>query len=257
MSTAASLNPRQAEILDHLARRGFASTTELAAAFDVSDMTIRRDTKDLARRGMVRVVRGGVSLPPGNHHSTDFSERGTEDSEAKQRVAAACQRLISPRETIIIDAGTTCFEVSRHLPSDFRGTIVTNSTPVIQEGFRLKSARTLCLGGELLPDSQAFTGDMTTAAVSRLRAQKAFIGTAGVHENGLYVDRDLELPTKRALIGAAEHVVVVATRNKMNHSALVHLSDFGAVDTLVTDAPPPPVISEALANANVAVIVAD
>lgn len=98
---------------------------------------------------------------------------------------------------------------------------------------------------------------MTTAAIKHLRAQKAFIGTAAVHKDGLYIDRDLELPTKRALIKAADHIVVVATSSKMNHSALVHLMEFDSVNTLVTDAPPPPEIARALTHAKVEVIVAD
>ncbi|WAH98243.1 hypothetical protein [Arthrobacter sp. MMS18-M83] len=82
-------------------------------------------------------------------------------------------------------------------------------------------------------------------------------GIEALHADGLYVDRDLELPVKRALIRAADHVVVVATSGKMNHLAIVHLMDFDAVDTLVTDSPLPPAIAKALARANVRVVTAD
>ncbi|MDQ0213481.1 DeoR/GlpR family DNA-binding transcription regulator [Arthrobacter bambusae] len=257
MSNTVGLSSRQTEIINRLGKHGFVSTAELAASLAVSDMTIRRDTRDLATRGIVKVVHGGVSLPHGALHTTDFAERASNESDGKERIAIACQALISPRETIIIDAGTTCFEVAHQLPNDFQGTIITNSAPVIQQGLQFKSARTICLGGELLQDSQAFAGDMTVAAVTRLRAQKTFLGVAALHADGLYVDRDLELPVKRALIRAADHVVVVATSGKMNHPAIVHLMDFDAVDTLVTEAPLPPAIAKALAGANVRVITAD
>ncbi|MGM9471343.1 DeoR/GlpR family DNA-binding transcription regulator [Pseudarthrobacter sp. YS3] len=256
MSNTVGLSSRQTEIINRLGRNGFVSTAELATSLAVSDMTIRRDTRDLAARGIVRVVHGGVSLLHGALHTTDFAERADHESLAKEVIATACQALISPRETIIIDAGTTAFEVARCLPNDFRGTIITNSAPVIQQGLRLRSARTICLGGELLQDSHAFAGEMTLAAVNHLRAQKAFMGVAALHADGLYVDRDLELPVKRALIQAADEVIVVATSGKMNHSAIVHLMDFNAVDVLVTDAPVPAAIAKALERASVRVIVA-
>lgn len=256
-STPVGLNTRQSEIIDRLSRHGFVSTTELAESLGVSDMTIRRDARALAERGIAKVVHGGISLPHGTAHTTDFAERAGEDADGKYRIASVCQTMISPRETIIIDAGTTSYEIAHQLPGNFRGTVITHSAPVIQHCLRLPSARTICLGGELLPDSQAFAGEMTVAAAKKLRAQIAFVGVAALHVDGLYVDRDLELGTKRALINAADRTVVVATASKMNHPAIVHLMDFEQVDTLVTDTQPPAPISRALAAANVQVIVAE
>ncbi|WP_422935159.1 DeoR/GlpR family DNA-binding transcription regulator [Sinomonas sp. P47F7] len=257
MSSAIGLNTRQGEIMNRLTRQGFVSISELALSFSVSDMTIRRDARELSRRGLARVVHGGISLPNGSAHTADFGERASRESEGKERIARTCLGMISQRETIIVDAGTTCFEIVRQLPPDFRGTIITHSAPVIQQGLRLESARTISLGGELLHDSQAFIGEMTVSALEKLRAQKVFVGAAAVRPNGLYVDRDLELSTKRALINSADQVVVVATVGKMNHSAVVHLMDFSLVDILVTDAPPPAAISAALADAGVTILVAN
>ena len=56
----APLTPRQRSILAELERRGFISTMDLAETFSVSDMTVRRDTRELSQRGLVRVVHGGV-----------------------------------------------------------------------------------------------------------------------------------------------------------------------------------------------------
>ncbi|WP_336856484.1 DeoR/GlpR family DNA-binding transcription regulator [Sinomonas albida] len=256
MNSPAGLNTRQAEILDLVSQHGFASVSELALTFGVSDMTIRRDARELARRGMARIVHGGISMANGTANTSDFGERASREAEGKEKIARACVSMISERETLIIDAGTTCYEIARGLPRDFQGTIITHSAPAIQQCLRLTSARTICLGGELLHDSQAFIGEMAVASISRLRAQKAFIGAAAVRPDGLYVDRDLELAAKRALIRAADQVIVVATAGKMGHSALVHLMDFSPVDILVTDAPPPPEITAALDESGVEVVIA-
>jgi DeoR/GlpR family transcriptional regulator of sugar metabolism len=251
------MTSRQVAIMDRLHKRGFVSTSELAESFSVSEMTVRRDTRQLAARGVLRVVHGGVSLVNTAGHNADFAARARIDAEAKHAVALACRNLVATRDAIIIDAGTTAFEIVNELPLSFEGTVITNSAPAIQRCLQMMQARTICLGGELLLDSQAFTGPMTRAAVEGLRAQTAFIGVSGVHENAFYIERDVERPTKLALMNAADRVVVVATHEKMNRSALVRLADFSSVDILVTDAPPPPDIRKALAAASVELIIAE
>lgn len=251
-----ALTARQRTILDELGRRGFISTTDLAEMFAVSDMTARRDTRVLSKLGLVRVVHGGVSATHGHGQNADFAARVREDAEAKLRVARACVSMIGERDAIILDAGTTTYQIAQELPSSFTGTIITHSAPAIQRCLQLTSARTIGLGGELLLDSQAFNGPMTVSAVSGLRARTAFIGVSGIHDEAFYIERDVERATKIALMNSAEQVVVVATHQKMLRYALARLEGFAAADILVTDAPPPPGIEAGLQAANVKVVVA-
>lgn len=255
-SEEAPLTPRQRTILDELERRGFISTADLAEAFSVSDMTVRRDTRQLSQRGLVRVVHGGVSAVNAGGQTAGFAARVREHAEAKQRVARACVSLISDRDAIILDAGTTTYQIAQELPASFAGTIITHSVPAIQRSLQLTSARTIGLGGELLLDSQAFNGDMTVTAVAGLRAKTAFIGVSGIHDEAFYIERDVERATKMALMNSAEQVVVVATQQKMLRYALARLAGFEAADILVTDAPPPREIEAALRAASVKLIVA-
>ena len=97
---------------------------------------------------------------------------------------------------------------------------------------------------------------MTVSAAAGLRAKTAFIGVSGLHDEAFYIERDVERATKIALMDAAEQVVVVATHQKMLRYALARLAAFDAVDVLVTDAPPPREIEDALGAANVRIVVA-
>ncbi|MET3206028.1 MULTISPECIES: DeoR/GlpR family DNA-binding transcription regulator [unclassified Arthrobacter] len=252
----APLTPRQRTILDQLEQRGFISTMDLAETFAVSDMTVRRDTRVLSQKGLARVVHGGVSAVNASGQNADFAARVRADADAKQRVARACVSMIGERDAIILDAGTTTYQIALELPPTFAGTIITHSAPAIQRCLQLSAARTICLGGELLLDSQAFNGPMTVSAAAGLRAKTAFIGVSGLHDEAFYIERDVERATKIALMDAAEQVVVVATHQKMLRYALARLAAFDAVDVLVTDAPPPREIEDALGAANVRIVVA-
>lgn len=252
----APLTPRQRTILDQLEQRGFISTMDLAETFAVSDMTVRRDTRVLSQKGLARVVHGGVSAVNAGGQNADFAARVREDADAKQRVARACVSMIGERDAIILDAGTTTYQIALELPPSFAGTLITHSAPAIQRCLQLTAARTICLGGELLLDSQAFNGPMTVSAAAGLRAKTAFIGVSGLHDEAFYIERDVERATKIALMDSAEQVVVVATHQKMLRYALARLAAFDAADVLVTDAPPPREIGDALRAANVKIVVA-
>ncbi|ALJ21980.1 DeoR/GlpR family DNA-binding transcription regulator [Microbacterium sp. No. 7] len=256
MTRDGGLSVRQRSILQDLKEHGFVSTTELAAKYDVSDMTIRRDARRLEQSDLARSVHGGLMLPHGTVHVAGFAGRALVDRDAKQRIAEACRDLLAPRERIFIDAGTTAHGIARVLPQDFAGTIITHSAPVIQTALHLTEATTIGLGGELLHDSQAFVGNIAISNLAGLRAETAFIGAAGVNERGFYIERNLELLTKRAIIAAADRVVLVATASKMGRSELVHLGDFHDIHVLVTDQQPPDPIAARLRAAAVDIVVA-
>ncbi|WP_221585519.1 DeoR/GlpR family DNA-binding transcription regulator [Microbacterium sp. G2-8] len=250
------LSSRQRAIVQDLKERGFVSTTELAATYEVSDMTIRRDARRLAQTGAARSVHGGLMLPHGTMHGVGFAARAGEDAEAKRRIAAACVTLISSSERVFVDAGTTAYAVASALPQSFSGTLITHSAPVMQAALHLPNARTIALGGELLHDSQAFVGDMAIANLEGLRAETAFIAVAGVDSRGLYIERNLELSTKLAIMAAADRVVLIASHGKMGRTDLVRLGDYRDIDMLVTDRRPPDAIAAALTAAGTELVLA-
>src|SRR5690606_30403892 len=250
-----ALTARQHAIAQDLKERGFVSTTALAEKYQVSDMTIRRDARRLEQQGIARSVHGGLMLPHGTVHGAGFAARANDDSEAKHGIAAACIELISDGERIFIDAGTTAYSVARALPSTFAGTLITHSAPVMQIALQLPSATTISLGGQLLHDSQAFVGHIAIANLQGLRAEAAFLGIAGIDEHGLYIERNLELTTKRAIMAASDRVVLVAAASKLGRSDLVRLGDFDDIDLLITDQRPPMEIGAALVDAGVELIV--
>lgn len=256
MSGEDALSSRQRAIVQDLKESGFVSTSDLAEKHGVSDMTIRRDARLLEGRGVARQVHGGLMLPHGTVHGAGFASRASLDSESKRSIAAACNDLISSSERVFIDAGTTAYSVARALPPTFAGTLITHSVPVMQIALQLPQATTIALGGQLLQDSQAFVGDMAIANLAGLRAETAFIGIAGVDEHGLYIERNLELSTKRAIMAASDRVVLVAASSKMGRSDLVRLGGHEDIDVLVTDQRPPAPIADALAAASVEVTLA-
>ncbi len=154
-------------------------------------------------------------------------------------------------DTIAIDAGTTAYAVGQALPNTYRGTTVTQSVPVMQMFLARGIGRLVGLGGELLPDSQAFVGPMAVEAARRLRVQTFFLGAAGADERGIYLSTDTERPTKLALMELADRVVLVVDAEKFSTPAPVLLTDWSGINAVVTDRPPPAPVARQLARLGV------
>ncbi len=250
-----SADEREGAIVAEVQRSGFASVGALSSALSVSDMTIRRDIRKLADQGDLRLVHGGVSLPPGALDTVAFSGRADEESDAKRLIAEVALRFVEPNATVAIDSGTTCFAVAAGLDRAFGGCVITHSVPVLQQMVSLPEATVIGLGGELLAESQALIGQATTAAAAALSVDILFLGANSVDARGVYLRGSRERPVKSALMASATRVVLLVDGTKLTHSAPVRLTELGALSALVTNGPVPAELQRACRSDGVELVV--
>jgi len=252
-----SAQERAETIVAELQRAGFASITVLSQTLGVSDMTIRRDVRRLADAGELRMVHGGVSLPHGLLRTATYAGRAEDESDSKRAIAEAAAALLGAGDSVVIDSGTTCFAVSAVLPRSFRGTVITHSVPVLQQMLMNTAATVLCLGGELLAESQVLIGPRTTAAAKEIASDVLLLGANSVDTGGVYLMGDREHLVKRAFIEGAKKVVLLVDHSKLTRSAPVRLAGLEEIDLLVTTGPVPQDLSLACAERGVEVIEAE
>ncbi len=243
-------------VFARIAEAGFISIADLARSIGVSPMTVRRDVARLVQEGQVVQMHGGVRIvepPPENA----FQQRRNTNWHAKDAIAYAAAALVDPHDSVAIDAGSTALHLLDRLPAGFVGSIVSHSVPVMAAAMEQERFRLVMLGGDLLRDSSALVGPLSVEAASRVRVRTFFLGAAAVDERGVYVRADIERPTKRALMAAADRVVLLADHTKFSSSAPVLLCGLDELNALVTDRPVPVNIAAALAAVGVALYVAE
>ena len=246
---------RRAVIMRHLQASGFAATGALARDMDVSEMTVRRDLLLLHGEGSVMLVHGGAALPMAARISS-FGSRQMVNAEAKRRIAVRALQWLQPADTVALDAGTTACALAEALPADFTGCVVTSSIPIVHSLMDRSLPRVITLGGEVDGISRACVGPMAVEAARQLRVRTFFLGAAALDRHGIYVEADLERPTKLALMAIADRVVLLADHSKFGRSALLLLCPLTALAGIVTDAPPSPALQGVLRRARVKVDVA-
>ncbi|HEX8626855.1 MAG TPA: DeoR/GlpR family DNA-binding transcription regulator, partial [Catenuloplanes sp.] len=208
---------RQAAILDRVRAAGGVRVSELATEYGVSDMTIRRDLEALADRGLLAKVHGGATtVVPGSAHEPGFAAKSIRQRAEKAAIAAHAATLVSPGDAIALSAGTTTAELAHRLVDVPRLTVVTNSIPVADVFYRGGRAdQTVVLTGGVRTPSDALVGPVAVAAVRALHLDLLFLGVHGMSERAGYTTPNLmEADTNRALVAAAERLVVLADHTK-------------------------------------------
>jgi DeoR family fructose operon transcriptional repressor len=229
---------RQQAIASLVMTQGRASVAELAQAYDVTTETVRRDLAVLDKAGVLRRVHGGA-VPARALHLVEpgVGERETIRAEQKDAIAAAAIDLLPLSGAgVLLDAGTTTARIAAQLPTDRALVVVTNSVPIAARLAARPSVSLQLLGGRVRGLTQAAVGDQTLRVLDTLRVDIAFIGTNAISvRHGLSTPDSDEAAVKRAMVRAANYVVVAADSSKVGREDLVSFAPITSVDTLITD----------------------
>jgi DeoR/GlpR family transcriptional regulator of sugar metabolism len=251
---------RQVEILDRVRESGAARVGDLASELRVSEMTIRRDLDALAGRGLLTKVHGGATLVRGGSaDEPGFSVKASRQPREKAAIAAEAASLVGPGTAIAISAGTTTAELARCLVSVPDLTVVTNSIPVADVLWRFERPdRTVVLTGGVRTPSDALVGPVAVASVASLHVDLLFLGVHGMSEQaGFTTPNLLEAEIDRALVSAAQRVVVLADHAKWGLVGLASIARLSDAHVLITDARTPQRARAVLAEHVAQLVVAD
>ena len=247
---------RQREILERVKLEGKVSVEELVEALGVSAPTIRADLGALESRRLLRRTHGGAILPETTLYEPPYAERERARQLEKARIGAAAAARVRDHETVILDAGTTTFEIALRLKERVGLTVVTNS---LEAAWELMDApeghlEILVIGGTVHPHRRATLGPLASEFLSRLHVDRVFLGVNGVHPDAGYTVVDFDAAqVKRAMIACAREVVVVADSSKMGLAAFATICPLSSAHVLITDAPVEQPLADALANVKILV----
>jgi DeoR/GlpR family transcriptional regulator of sugar metabolism len=225
---------RRGRLLDIIRIRGFAALDELVRELGVSESTVRRDLDALEDQGSAKRTHGGVLYSGGMPRLAEFDERQPAHWAAKRAIAAMAAAVIEDGETVLLDGGTTTYEVARLLVGRSLQ-VVTNSLPVAN--LFASEARTdlVLLGGYVSPRTGVCLGPYANELLGRLHVTTTVLSAAGISEEGLFNAHLLLAETEQAMLKAASRVMVVADSSKFGRKSLTLVSGLDSIDIFVSD----------------------
>ncbi|GAA2470668.1 DeoR/GlpR family DNA-binding transcription regulator [Streptomyces mauvecolor] len=227
---------RQQEILRIARESGRVDVLSLAETFQVTAETVRRDLKALDRAGLVRRVHGGA-IPAGRlDFEPDLAERESTAADEKDRIARAALAELPAEGSVILDAGSTIARLAAELPLDSGLTLVTHALPVAARLADHPAIDLHLVGGRVRHRTRAAVDAWALRAYGEIRADVVFLGTNGFSaDHGLTTPDLAEAAVKRAAIGAARRVVLLADSAKHGQEHFARFGDMADVDLLITD----------------------
>lgn len=245
---------RQDRIRDRLIRIGDASCADLAAAFAVSEETIRRDLASLEKKGQAMRVHGGARAitAKGLPH---IDLRIGEGREAKEKIARLAHKLLTPGMSVFFSGGSTALATAweaRHEPPIVATSLMVDIMIVLAMGGQ--TDLTLC-GGQFDMHSRASFGFEAMEIISRRVFDIAFMGASGFDvKRGLLGPSDRHLQMAQVVRRQTRKFVVLASHAALERNDKFSIMPISSIDLVVTDQPPSGPVYTALETAGVKIL---
>ena len=248
---SAPVRERHAKI-QHLVRaKGFLTIEHLAAQFEVTPQTIRRDINILSREGLIHRYHGGAGLPPSTENVA-YTQRKVLCLQEKEQIARMVAACIPDHASLFINIGTTTEEVAKLLCARERLRVITNSLNVASIMAGNEHFEIIVAGGLVRPRDGGIVGPLTIDFIQQFRVDFGIIGISGIDMDGTLLDFDYrEVRAARAIIDNSRKVFLAADHTKFGRNAMVRLGNIGEIDALFTDRPPADALIDIMNAGNV------
>jgi DeoR family glycerol-3-phosphate regulon repressor len=252
-----SPNPRQTDLLDEVRRLGSVSVETLAERFGVTLQTVRRDVKLLSEAGLLARFHGGVRVPSSTTENIAYRQRQQLNEGPKQRIARAVAKAVPDGCSLIINIGTTTEAIARALMQHRGLRVITNNLNVAAILSDNPDCEVIVAGGMVRRRDRGIVGEVTVEFIRQFKVDIGLIGISGIEADGTLRDFDYrEVKVARSIIEQSREVWLATDHSKFNRPAMVEVARLDQIDTLFTDAEPPPPFQTLLAEAGVQCVVA-
>jgi len=234
-------NYRADFILNNLSVSGFVSIKELSKRLEVSEMTVRRDLRELSKENIVTLIPGGAVLKRNSPIDTDEDKYLIQAAESlmleeKIKISRKAASLIEPNDVIVIDTGSTTENIPKFIPENMPLTVICYALNILFNVYENKNWKLIFPGGYFHSDTLMLESPEGIEMIKRIRANKAFISAAGVSEKlGVTCATAYEKETKRAVIESSDKKILLVDSTKFGKIKISHFADLTDFDIIITD----------------------
>ena len=225
-------------IISAVQEKPVVTVTELVELTDSSEATIRRDIAALHVQKKLRRVRGGAEAlhPPQfvGLAGRPFSVSETINSRQKQAIAKEAVALCSDGDAIIINGGTTTYQMV-HFLTNRRMHVFTNSFPIAEHLLKHSKNTVMLSGGTIYREQNIILSPFDNDVTRNFHARRMFMGAQGLGPLGLMEGDPLLIQAEQKLIDQADELVVLVDSSKFRQRSSLILCGLSRIATVITD----------------------
>ena len=229
------LTSRHSEIIELARQKGRVEVDDLAARFDVTPQTIRKDLNDLCDRRLLNRIHGGAVFPSGTAN-LEYEQRRQIAAAEKAAIGRAAAALVPDDASLFINIGTTTEAVGEALLERHGLMVITNNINVANRMRVYPRFEVIIAGGVVRTSDGGIVGEAAVDFIRQFKVDIAVIGASAIDHDGALLDFDFrEVKVAQAIIANARHVILVSDATKFERTAPVRIAHLSQVDTFVTD----------------------
>lgn len=226
------------KILEIISEKEFVSLKELQKILGVSEITVRRDIKELNDKALAQKVYGGIKKIDSDPFEARFAERRMIHSKEKSLIAKVALEFVSNGGNLFIDASSTSFEFAklcREKRNDLH--VATNSLMAAVELLKNPSNTVIMIGGTLRNENASAIGIFAEEMAKELNVEKAFVSCRTFMPSiGTFETNSSESLVKRTMIENAGEVYLLVDNSKLFRRAIFPTIRVKDINIVVTDA---------------------
>jgi DeoR family transcriptional regulator of aga operon len=225
-------------ILSQLEKSGEVNINDLSSTLGVSTVTIRNDLEQLEKKNMLLRARGGAMKISQDHVGLDYplSDKQARHLLEKKEIGKKAVELIEERNTIILDSGSTTFEIAKNLGKFEELTVITNAINVANFLADQRNITVIVPGGTLRNNSLSLVGNLSEKGFKNYFCDKLFLGVDGIDSSyGLSTPNVEEAHLNQIMIEMSQKVIVVADSSKFGRRGFAFIAPITRIHALITD----------------------
>jgi len=247
-------------ILSVLQEKPLAMVRELVELTQSSEATIRRDISALDSLGRLRKRRGGAEAlhtraMPGLV-GRPFAFNKSVNVGKKRAIARAAVDLCRDGEAIIINGGTTTFQMVHYLTARSLQ-VFTNSFPIAEHLLNQSQNTVIVPGGTIYREQNIILSPFENDGSKHFQATKMFMGAQGVGAMGIMEADNLVVQAEEKLIGQADELILLVDSSKFEKRSSLVLCPLERASTVITDSDISTAAREMVEASGVRLIVVD
>ncbi|MFC3074735.1 DeoR/GlpR family DNA-binding transcription regulator [Shinella pollutisoli] len=225
-------------ILSAVQEKPVVTVPELVDLTDSSEATIRRDIAALHVQKKLRRVRGGAEAlhPPQfvGLAGRPFTVNETLNTRQKQAIAREAVALCEDGDPIIINGGTTTFQMV-HFLTNRRMQVFTNSFNIAEHLLKHSKNTIMLSGGTIYREQNIVLSPFDNDVTRNFYARRMFMGAQGLGPLGLMEADPLLIQAEQKLIDQADELVVLVDSTKFRKRSSLILCGLKRIATVITD----------------------
>lgn len=214
----------------------YVTQAELMERLHVSRATIHRDLDFMKKNNRIDLTRGGaVWIKDKARSELSYMEKRKTNHDEKSRIGIAASKHVQSGDAIMIDSGTTCYEIAEHLDDVSSIYAATNDLMTAVRLAAYTNFELISIGGTVRPGYYVATGQTAASEIGRYMFDVAFVSTDSVSlDRGLTITNADEVEVKQKIIQSAKEAILVCDHHKFSVSAFVQVCPIHNIHTIIT-----------------------